>query len=312
VKRWLADINECIFGFASPVALGVFRIVFGCVALLNWVMILPQFESWFSEKGYVPRAVAARWNGPEWRWNPFMWIQSDALVYGWYLLMIAFAIMVVLGLLTRFSTVMLALLTVAFHTRNPIILHGGDSLHRNMVILLALAPCGAAVSLDRYFAVKAGRAPAQPPLISIWPQRMMQWQLAVLYITTVWGKSLGNLWVEGKATWFPPQLSEFNRFYTPAFFDSKPMIYFSTYATLIIELALGTLVFWKPARKYCVIAGIGLHLSIEYRFNIPLFAFIILSCYVVYYSGEEWVALWERIKKARGWGQTIEEAQVTP
>jgi len=67
----------------------------------------------------------------------------------------------------------------------------------------------------------------------------------------------------------------------------------STYGTLMTELALGTLVFYRPLRKWVLLAGIGMHAFIEYAFNIPLFGFTICSFYVAFYEGAE-VSEWAR------------------
>jgi hypothetical protein len=65
------------------------------------------------------------------------------------------------------------------------------------------------------------------------------------------------------------------------------MVMATTYGTLFVELALATLVFHKPFRKWVLLAGLGLHGYIEYSMNIPLFAFVICAGYITFYSGEE-------------------------
>lgn len=292
MKKFFAWVNEGVFGWGSPTAMAVFRILFGTMHLANWFIIGRYFDIWFGERGYVPIDAAKHFNGLGWRFNPFAEVTNQNLLWFWYLWMVLCAILVTIGLFTRVASIMLAALTVAFHIRNPVILHGGDTLLRNMSILLALSPCGAALSIDSLLRRKRGDEPITS--VSLWPQRMMMYQLTLVYVTTVWHKWHGNTWRDGTATWFPPQLMEFEKFHLPAWFDQQPMLAITTYGTLIIELALGSLAFWKPTRKYAVIGGLLLHAFIEYRFNIPLFAFTICSCYVMYYSGEEWEAWLKR------------------
>lgn len=290
---------DSIFGWGSPLAIGVFRALFGFVALVNWLMILPFRENWFTEKGFVPVEAVATFLGPTPRFAPLNLITDPGVITFWYGLLLVFCVTTMLGLFTRVSTIALFLLVTAFHMRNPILLHGGDTLLRNMCFLLALSPAGAAFSLDRWLAQRKSGKEIPVADVSLWPQRLMIFQLALVYFTTAWAKLYGNLWREGKATWFPPQLSEFDRFPVPGFFHSPPFVMFTTYGTLLVEIALATLVFWKPARRYVVLSGIALHLGIEYQFNIPLFAATILSCYILYYSGEEIAAAWDRYKAKR-------------
>jgi hypothetical protein len=166
-----------------------------------------------------------------------------------------------------------------------------------MLLFVAIAPSGAACSLDRLLARRRGDAPADPAEVSLWPQRMMQIQLAIVYFTTVWHKSFGEWWLNGTATWYPPQLDEFDRFPVPSFFDQQPFIMGSTYFTLLVELAMATLVFAKPLRKWVLLSGVLLHAGIEYRMNIPLFGFIMAACYLTHYEGHEIAAWWGRTKK---------------
>ncbi len=63
---------------------------------------------------------------------------------------------------------------------------------------------------------------------------------------------------------------------------------------------MATLVWFAPLRKYVLLAGIGLHLFIEYSMNIPLFAFLMISMYVTYYEGEEVSAWWVQMKSRFG------------
>ncbi|MCH8977769.1 MAG: hypothetical protein IH945_00805, partial [Armatimonadetes bacterium] len=70
-----------------------------------------------------------------------------------------------------------------------------------------------------------------------------------------------------------------------------PFLAATTYGTLLVELALATLVFARPMRKWVLLAGVAMHAGIEYRMNIPLFGLIITSCYIAHYEGHE-VSAW--------------------
>jgi hypothetical protein len=74
-----------------------------------------------------------------------------------------------------------------------------------------------------------------------------------------------------------------------------PFIAIETYYALLIEVALGSLVFWKRARGWVILGGLALHAGIEYSMNIPLFAAIITAGYVAHYSGAEITQTWQRV-----------------
>lgn len=322
MKSWLKQVDQYWFGHGSPVTLGVLRILIGGVVLANFLMIAIDFNAWFTESGYVPHALAMRkmpdlsgtttvfgypfrlpFDVPRISLVSYFGATSTPWMALVYVLTVVAALTTMLGLWTRVSTILLALGVMSIHLRNGFILHGGDTVLRVMVLYLAIAPCGKACSLDRVIALWRGKISPLMPRISLWPQKLIAFNVALIYFTTFWHKMRGDMWRDGTATWYPPRLNEFDRFWVPSFIEDMPFVYVSTYGTLAIELALGTLVFYKPMRKYVLLAGVGMHAFIEYSMNIPLFAFGICACYTVFYSGEEvtdWFrGLGERFQKFR-------------
>jgi hypothetical protein len=307
----LRRFNDWMFGWGSPAATSVFRILLGSLAFINFAMIAVDFDVWFSEKGLYPAAFASRWSLNSdghgniyeiWRLNLLHDVTSYPVTLGFYILVMLACLTTALGLWTRVSQVVMAVGIITLHHRTPDILHSGDTLLRNMAILLMFANSGAYYSLDRLRLKKLGKAdPA--PLVSMWPQRLMQLQLATLYMTTVLHKAMGVAWKNGTATWYSMGLREFERFYMPPFTKTPGAIAFTTYFTLVVELAMATLVFAKPMRKWVMLVAVGLHLGIEYSMNIPLFAFAILICFVNHFEGEEiqaWVKrVWEKLGPKR-------------
>jgi hypothetical protein len=294
----LQSLDEFWFGRGSPTALGLFRIIMGSLAFINLVMISLDWDAWFSEQGFVPSWLGRRWLGgpmPLWpdstpvipRLNLLDGITSPYLGVAFYGLVTFFALTTAFGLWTRFSTIALAVGIVTLHHRNALILHGGDTVLRVMVLYLAISPCGRACSLDRLFRLWNGKDSGAPVRISLWPQRLIQYNMALIYFTTLWLKWYGSLWKNGTATWYPARLAEFYRFPVPAFVNELPFVKITTYGTLLIEFALGTLVFYKPARKWVLLSGIALHGWIEYSMNIPLFGYLMVSMYICFYEGTE-------------------------
>ena len=294
--KFFKELDRWWFGRGSPVSLGLFRIFIAGNALLSLVVGLVDFNAWFTENGYVPLAISRQYLGGTYlRMNlmPDAVAVHPALTLGFYLLVVLAALFTTVGLWTRVSSIVLALGLISLHHRNAMILHSGDTLMRLMIIYIAAAPSGAACSLDRIIALWKGRAEGDPPLISLWGQRLIQLQVSIVYFTTLWWKWYGLRWKDGTATWFPVQLTEFYRFPMPEFVDRQPFVAMSTYGTLVAEFAMAVFVFYRPLRKWALLLGVLLHLGIEYRMNIPFFATVIMAGYVCYYDGEE-VSAWAR------------------
>ena len=295
------------FKYGSPVAMGVFRAIMGGLIFINFSMISVYFHDWYSEKGYYPAWLGAL--NIESNVNlvhdrsihvPRINLMYGITDYNWLMffnvVVLFAALLTCLGLFTRIASIVLAIGIISFHHRNSSILHGGDTVVRIMAMYIAIAPSGAAFSLDRLIAVRRGLAPAIPPPVSLWPQRLIAYNCSLIYFTTTWAKWFGGLWKTGVATWYPARLHEFDRFPVPAFFNHFPMVYVSTYGTLVVEFALATLVWFKPLRKWVLLSGLMLHGYIDYSMNIPLFGYLMVTTYIAFYEGEEIVAWWERMK----------------
>jgi hypothetical protein len=121
----------------------------------------------------------------------------------------------------------------------------------------------------------------------------MEFNVALVYFTSIWYKWDGEKWRTLVATYYPERLAEFYRFPVPEFLKSMWMAHITTAGTIATEFSLGTLVFFAPTRKYVLLAGVMMHAWIEYSMNIPLFSFLMISSYVVFFEGEEIIA-WAR------------------
>ena len=308
LSETLRSLDEYWFGYGSPVSLGIFRILVGALAVLNQVFLLSQWDSWFSERGFTPSWLGQMWLYP-WISGPnnvqvpridvLNGVTNPTIVFGFLVLMLIAALMTCFGVFTRASTIFLAIGIISLHHRNAAILHGGDTVIRLAAIYLAVSPCGRACSVDRIVRLWKGKEARELAPISLWPQRLIAYNVALIYFTTTWLKWFGSLWRNGTATYYPSRLPEFYRFPVPTFVNEFPMVYITTYGTLLTEFALATLVFIRPCRKWVLLAGVLMHGYIEYSMNIPLFSYLMISGYVTFYEGEE-ISAW-----AKQWGQRL-------
>ncbi len=290
----LRRVDRWWFGEDSPVALGVFRILMGALAFVNLAMISIDFDAWFTERGFVPIRVVPIYIGTDPRLNVLSGVADARVTLAVYLAIMLAALLTTFGLWTRISSIALAVGYVSLHHRNPLILHGGDLVLRISLMYLALAPCGKACSVDRLIGLWRGKVTGSPPDVSLWVQRLLQFQIALLYFTNVWHKMRGHYWREGIATWYPLHLNEFDRFWFPeALAENRLFLAMTTYGTLVVWFAMGTLVFYKPFRKWILLGAVGVHAFIDYAMNIPLFGFLMIATFVNFYDGEE-VSGWAR------------------
>jgi hypothetical protein len=281
-----ADGWDAFFHRPEPVTtLALFRILLGLLLLANWALLAPDVLTWLGERGVLSGATARRLTG-EGRLDVFAVLPStDAAVLAVFAATVLASAGLAVGYRTRWSAALAFAGMVSIHHRNTLVLNSGDTLLRALTFLLVFSPAGAAWSVDRWLARRGGDAAPGPVLAAPWARRLIQLQVAVLYVSTAWWKLQGTSWRDGTASYYILRLAEFQRFplpLEPLWVEWLPATRLFTWASLAVELALGLLA-WVPAARYAVLAaGACLHLGLEYALNIPLFQWLMLAALVTF------------------------------
>jgi hypothetical protein len=256
--------------------LGLFRIAYGVVLTAWTISLLPDATSFFSADGVLPETSLDGW-----RWSLLALDDSRPAVLALMGVLLVAAVCVTVGYHTRLATVVSFLLLVSLRWRNIWVMNGGDSLLRHMGFFLMLAPAGAALSIDRWR--NARDAFWAHPLRAPWAQRLIQIQISVVYLFTVWLKAQGDRWASGTAVSDSLRVDDLVRFELPwVVTDSLLVANLLTYGTLAVELALAVLIWNRRARPYVIALGVALHLFIELTMSLGFFSFVMIVGYVAF------------------------------
>jgi hypothetical protein len=259
--------------------LGLVRIVFGVITIGWTLSLLLDLQSFFSSTGVLPRE-------PE---NPFefglfeFWNDDRALLVAWTALLIA-AVTLTMGWHSRLSALLVWTLVMSFEYRNPFIFNSGDSLLRIEALFLALAPCGAALSLDQRrrtgsFWSAQWRAP--------WPLRLMQIQLTIVYLSTFVARMGGEKWLEGTALSYALRLEDMLIIPIPQWISMNPLlINVASWGTMILEVLIGILIWSRPWRRWVVVAGVVLHCAIMVTIGVGFFTPAMFVLYLAFVAPE--------------------------
>jgi hypothetical protein len=269
--------------------LALIRITFG-VLMLGWAISLStNLLTFFGPTGIItvqPRTEA---------WGILRWFPSESAVIALYVILLLAAICTIFGLATRLATLALFVCVISFERRNPFVFNSGDAVIRNLSFFLMLAPAGAALSLD---SLRRGKSAFWTfPTRSYWPVRLMQIQLCVIYLAAVWAKVRGVTWNDGTAVSYALRIDDLARFPLPHFMATSPLIVsLATYGTLLVELSLPILVWNRKARPFVLLAGFGMHMTIDYRIMVGFFSYAIILMYLSFLPPERAsaVVLWAR------------------
>ena len=262
--------------------LALVRIATGLVCL-GWALsLMPDLFAFFSEEGVVPKPPEGQGPGV---WGLLNLFPSDAALVAVYVTLIVGSVALTLGLFSRLAALVVFICLLAFARRNIWVLNSGDGLVRLLPLFLVFAPSGAALSLDRLRRAKDAfwEFPARAP----WALRLIQIQLSVLYVSTVWQKVRGVSWNDGTAVSYANRLEDLERFPMPALFtDNVTAAGLLTFGTLAVELSLGILIWNRALRPYVIGVGVALHLGIEYSIRVGFFSAAIFACYLAFIPPE--------------------------
>lgn len=271
--------NRFWFAPTSTAPVALLRIAFGALATVWMLSLGPDLLTFLGPDGVQPTAPAL---GPG-AWSLLTLVDSAPAVVLLWLVALAAAAALTIGYQTRLAALLVFVAIVSFERRNGMVFNGGDGLVRNIAFLLVLAPSGAALSYDRWTA-RPDRF-WEFPLHAPWALRLVQIQVSVVYLSTVWAKLQGKTWGGGLATSFALRIGDIQRIPTPEFMtDSTVITNLMTFGTLAVEFSIGVLVWNRVARPWVLSIGVLFHVMIELTMMVGFFSWIVITTYLAFLS----------------------------
>jgi hypothetical protein len=277
-RFWFRDVETS--------TLALFRIAFAIVVFAWTISLAPALYSFFGDDGVLPGHP----DGELGAWGLLQIDSSATAVTLLYLLLLVGALCLAVGFKTRLAAVAVFVCLVSFARRDPWVLNSGDLLIVVLSFYVMLAPSGAALSVDRWLGARSRFW--EFPSRSLWPLRLIQVQVSLLYFFAVWAKIRGETWNDGTAVSYAFRIEDLERFPVPGLVtDSLLLANVLTYGTLAVELALAILVWNGKLRPWVLLLGVGLHLGIDYAVRVGFFSWAALVAYVAFLPPET-VSAW--------------------
>ena len=265
------------FWFQSQPAytIGLVRMAFGAVATGWTVSLLPDLYAFFGPHGVEPQRPESPY-----QWGVFeIWSSNTALVAGWVLLLVS-SLALMIGWHSRLAALAVFVLIVSFQHRNAWAFNSGDLAVRLDALLLAISPCGAALSLDQLRSTGEFWSAQQRPH---WPMRLMQVQLSLIYLAAAQAKLNGNAWPQGTAVSYALRLSDMLLLPMPHWFTTSALLMnVVTWGVLATELSIGILVWNKRLRPWVLGAGVLMHSAIMITITVGFFSVAIFVLYLAF------------------------------
>jgi Vitamin K-dependent gamma-carboxylase len=254
------------------------RIAFGLLSLIYFIQLVPYIDTQFSPSGWLgnQRQLVFQ-NGGSWSLFFFDGREHAHLLANLIIMAgILSALLMAVGWHSRMMALLTWLVWVSLWNRNPLLLDGDDAALKIMCFYLMLSPCGNAWSLD------ACRQP-KPQYASVWPLRLMQFQVALIYFVSGWAKFHGQEWLDGSAIQIVLVHPHYSRW------DGWAFVHTPFVAAVLSGLAwfirwwevLFPLLMLSPCtRKANLAIGVAFHLGLLVTMNLRGFAAIMLALYL--------------------------------
>jgi Vitamin K-dependent gamma-carboxylase len=302
------------------------RIGYGLLVLIHLAVLHPDLDLWFADRGLLPPDRAREAVSP-YAWSLLEWLPgTSTVVHTCYWIAVAHAVAFFVGFFPRINAFLLFVWIVSFQNRNNLINDGEDTLLRMLGFLMIWLPsgrCWSANALIRRW-WSARHIPLQPATPSNqcavpgWGLRLLQLEMAVLFLSAGLSKLSGDAWLNGTALYYVSRLDDhFGRFWVPAWmFDTPWLVAFLTWSVVMIELATPVLIWFRETRRPCLFAVLVFHLANEWTMNLFLFHWLMLCGWMSFLRPEDfaWFArpgfnlhAARAPKPVKTWDATIEQ-----
>src|SRR5262249_30420951 len=213
-------------------------------------------------------------------------------------------VLFVVGYQTRITSVLAWLGALCYPQRSPWTVSGADVRNNIVLRYLMVGPSGAALSVDRWLAVRRLRQRGQPvgppaPLPSArFALRLIQIHFCLIYLAAGTAKLQGQSWWNGTALWscyanfiFAPVSNAWYREWLQFLARHRPLwevvMTGSAAFTIATEVGFPFLV-WTRLRPWCVLGSVLMHTGIAFTMGLTTFSLFML-CMVLVFVPPEYV-----------------------
>jgi hypothetical protein len=240
-------------------------------------------------------------------WSIYYHVEDMKWVWTIHISILVVMLLFTLGLWTRVTSVLTWIGSLMYIQRlQPVMLFGMDTMTNLGLFYLMIAPCGAALSLDRWLQVRRERKrlgskyvpqPPPPMVSATFATRLLQINFCIIYFAAGTSKLLGTSWWNGTA----PNGFLLNYSFAP--FDVPAYVWFLNWmvshrwawelfgavgviGTLFLELGFTFLVWNRHTRWFMVCGSVLFHTMIALLMGLVTFSVMMLALVLAFVPPE--------------------------
>jgi hypothetical protein len=265
--------NQFWFAPSDPYTTSVMRILVGLVTcwwLGIWTL---ELEKLFGPAGWLPRDAMLQWRGGR-GLSLLDYAGSSTTLWLVHAVALAAAVMFTIGLFTRITSVLTAVLLISYLWRAPLLYGEMELVLAMLTVYLCLGPCGAELSVDKCLAERNerqrlllahGSADAVPRFSSATTvsTRLIQIHLTAIFVAMALAKCRGATWWTGEAVWWLAARPDSRLLDLTGLLAGKlDLVNLWTHAIVVFEFAFAVLIWGRWTRPVMLALSLPLWLSI--------------------------------------------------
>lgn len=260
---------------------------------LIWTL---DFDAFFAATdSWQSRDLVERLQADQFAYS-FWWSIPAGWMFATHSVCLVILAMYWVGLATPVCRWLTLLIVISYAHRAPLAMYGLDQVNGIAAFYLALSPCGARLSVDAYLRRKFSRAEPTESVAARIATRLIQVQLAYIYLWGGLGKLQGETWWNGEAVWLTAANLDYQS-NSLTWLIHVPWLYQAlTIATWVWEISFVVLVWLPRLRPWVLAVGVSMHLGIGMFLGMWTFGLAMIFLYLSFLTPEtaRAVAAWFR------------------
>ncbi len=286
-RQWLNDWvkwwDRFWFTPDDPALLGVLRLLVGSMVFYTHAVWTLDLSKFFGSNAILPRNYRnllgdgdSFWGMPSMLWSHFDWLPSDAWLLPVHLLGLVVVALFTIGLWTRVTSVLTALLVISYVNRTTGAQYGLDQINSFLTLYLAIGPSGDFLSVDAWRARRQGRGVSRESVPANLTLRLIQVHMCIVYLFAGLGQLQGDTWWNGQAIWGAVGNYEYQTIDLTWLAAHMGWVNLLTYGTLFWEVSYPFLIWPRLTRPLWLLMAIAVHAGIGLAMGMITFGLIMI------------------------------------
>lgn len=287
--------------FNRKIGVTIFRIIMGILILKDFISYFFNRHFLFPNKGIVSYETylnIVKYYNIDWLYIDF---NKERNVILFCVLGILFSVTFLLGVFTRLSSITLFFLLFIFKIRNIYLLDGADNVISVILPFFVFLDSYSLVGFYEKFSRKIkDRFSPFLHITSKWFSIAMMLQICIIYFFASLHKLQGTVWIDGTALYYVLNSDDFSASSLNAIITSSAVfVKFFTWFAIAFQLSFPFLVSFKKTKYPILLLGVFFHIGIFILMRIDNFSLIMLACYAIFLTDNEYLNLLNKLKRIK-------------